>query len=239
MPQKRDNLPGIESDRRPIDLLFGSGVRVDVLWCLMQNPSIGLELSEIISATGRSRKEVKRAIVILEKLGLVRRLKSAGGVMARARMHVLFNEEWLDEKGKRNGRTRYFLNEDHPWIKPLRQLLESTVGSIDIIRSVFRDIAGIEVAFVFGSFAISEQGPESDIDLLVVGDHDQSSLFNVISGLEEKVAREVQLVVYTPDEWRKGFEERSHFVVSLMEAPKIFIIGNFKKLYEISTGTPQ
>jgi predicted nucleotidyltransferase len=242
MPHNTDGEVKSNRDRRQIDLLFGSGARVDVLWCLMLNPTIGLEQSEIMHLTERSLKDVQRALSILQELDLVVKvtgLSGEQGVMPSAYLHKFNSPEWVEEHNKGQWRTRYHLVENNPWIPPLRMLFECAIGGLDLIKRSLRGIPNIFIAFVFGSFATSEQNSESDIDLMVIGNHDSRCLGDKIISLEKRIGREIQLITYTPGEWRKAFQDRSHFVVSLMEAPKIYLMADAVELQKITLGSEE
>lgn len=234
MPQNKDNIPtkaGKRSarskkrtsrgkSRRAIDRLFGSGSRIDVLWTMMKHAGHGLLLPEIIDLSGRSSKDVKRALEILASMGLVERYT-------------------IDSKatGTRHA-ARYALSKDHPLAGPLRKILECSLpqGSIYRLREALKEIPGIDVAFVFGSFAESTQQTGSDIDVMIVGRQDRNAIDAKIPDLERAIGREVQAISYTPGEWRKAYEKRDHFVVSMMETEKIFIFGNAGVLERITLG---
>jgi predicted nucleotidyltransferase len=236
MPLKRGNMPSCDlSDktgssqpadearpRRPVDLLFGSGARVDVLWCLMNYPDQGLELSEIVRATGRSLKDVQRAIKILESLGLVR----------------------IDHPGRplpinpmRKGRTRYYLGKPHPWIASLRMFLEQSVGSLLILREFLASVPDIDVAFVFGSYALAEQRPDSDIDVVIIGRQTLRALHRQVMEIEKRLGRNFQVMIFSPEDWRDKFNDKSHFVYSLMFKPRVFLVGDNERLERITSGS--
>lgn len=230
---KKKNKPPVKKpktsvEKRPIDLLFGSGARVDVLWCLMQFSILGQ--SEIMRLTGRSLKDVQRALSILNELGLVVKVRAGGGSMSPGAMNLLWDEKFL----KNNLRTLFRLDEKNPWIAPLRMLLECAIGGLDLIKYTVREIQGVYVSFIFGSMATSEQKPYSDIDLMVIGIHDQLKLDDEIAILEKRIRREIQVISYTPGEWREAYQKKAHFVVSLMEAPKIFLKGDNQELMDIA-----
>ncbi len=220
--------PKTSAERRSIDLLFGSGARVDVLWCLMQFPILGQ--SEIMRLTGRSLKDVQRALSIFNELGLVEKVLGGGECMSPRSMNLLWDEKFL----KNNLRTLYRLDKNNPWIAPLRMLLECAIGGLDLIKDKVRETQGINVSFIFGSMATSDQKPYSDIDLMVIGIHDQLQLDDEIAILEKRIRREIQVISYTPGEWREGYQKKAHFVVSLMEAPKIFLKGDNQELMDIA-----
>ena len=65
-------------------------------------------------------------------------------------------------------------NWDLPWAQELRSILVQTIGVLGRVRDALAGLAGVEEAFIFGSWAAryrGEPGPAPrDIDLLVVGD---------------------------------------------------------------------
>ena len=73
------------------------------------------------------------------------------------------------------------------------------------ISSAHREIeraqsAGIEVAYIYGSWADRWSGaqgdrPVGDIDTLVLGAPDRDSLYAALSGAEEQLGRPVQVTV--------------------------------------------
>jgi predicted nucleotidyltransferase len=86
------------------------------------------------------------------------------------------------------------------------------------------------VAFVFGSIARGEERAGSDVDLMVIGQLGLRDLSRLLSGIEEKIGREVNPHVLREEEFRKRIRAKEHFASNVMEAPKIFIIGSEREL---------
>jgi predicted nucleotidyltransferase len=200
---------------------------------MMQHPDEGLEVGMLTQLTGRSQKDVERALKILATLDLVVVLRSVGGILG----HVP-TEEYLGKDLKERGRTRYYLNKSNPWIPPLRTLLECAIGGLEVLREKLLELDGIEVAFVYGSFATSEQSPDSDIDLAVIGEQTLETLSEPVREVERRIGREISPVAYTPEVWRKKFLARSYFSVELMQSPKIFLVGDNSVLDKIIMSIP-
>ncbi len=208
--------------KRPIDGLFGSSVRVDLLWFLMRNPRPEYYGQRMLARLIKSSlSEVQRNLSLLRRLGLVE-------------VDFGFEERGPETEEKWGKYRSYRLNPDHPWLPALRMLLENSIGSLHVIRSELQKVEGIDVAFVFGSYATSEQKPESDIDLMIIGRHTLKTISGLISELEERLRREINVVTYSPEYWAEAFKKRSHFVASLMESPKVFMVGDAGKLEEIT-----
>ncbi len=207
--------------RRDIDILFGSGTRVDVLWTFMQHPDEWLGPREIQRMTGRPYEDVRRAsIQLCTELGLLN-------------FRVTGTSE-SQEKRRKAVHRPFRLNSRHPLIKPLRMLFEHSIGALKVLEDWLTELGGIEVAFIFGSFAVSEQRPESDIDLVIIGKHTLDSIIGAVSKVEKRTGRELQVFTYSPAEWFKKVKAGDHFPVSLMEATKIFLVGDNAKLEEIT-----
>src|ERR1022692_2936858 len=65
-----------------------------------------------------------------------------------------------------SGRQKYFqLNRKYPLFTEVRGIVAKTIGAGSRIAESLKKIGGIEEAYLFGSFARSEQDAASDIDL--------------------------------------------------------------------------
>jgi predicted nucleotidyltransferase len=235
MPENTQHLISNKPGKRPIDLLFGSATRIDVLWALLKNPELGFDIGDLAKITGRDFKDVQRALKILFELQLVRVMEALPAASSVS-PHEFFSEirPRLDDYFKKPAVVHYYLNMENPWISPVRTLLELAMGGIDRLRDRLLQLDGIEIAFVFGSYALSEQGPDSDIDLMVIGNHTLLTLAAPMAEIENKIGKEVDFAAYSPAEWRKRYNESNHFVRSLLETPKIFLIGDQAKLEDLT-----
>jgi len=84
----------------------------------------------------------------------------------------------------------------------------------------------IRLAFVFGSAARGEETPDSDIDLMVIGDASLRELTPCLRQMEHELGRPVNAAVYSEEEWRKRRRERGGFVKTVSENPKEFVVGD-------------
>src|SRR5437763_1351488 len=76
-------------------------------------------------------------------------------------------------------------------------------GLADVLRRALEKEKRINVAFIFGSLAQSRERAHSDVDLLVVGDVGLRAVSNLLDGAAEKVGREINPKVFTPQEFRR------------------------------------
>jgi predicted nucleotidyltransferase len=204
---------------------MGSGARVDLLWVYLVNPDRWFGPRELERLTGRALRDIQRNNEILAGVALIESATPLAIETATKRL-----------RGTGVSTKRYRLNQSHPWVPAIRMLLESSIGSLHILCEELKKMGGIDVAFVFGSYATSEQTPESDIDLMVIGRHTLKSISGPIGKLEKRTNREINVVTYSPEFWAQSFGNRNHFVTSLMESPKVFLIGDQTRLDKITEG---
>ncbi len=66
----------------------------------------------------------------------------------------------------------YSINKKYPLLKEVKKAFELKYGLGDLIANSLKKIKEIKEAYIFGSYAKRNFGAESDIDLLIIGDHD-------------------------------------------------------------------
>jgi len=128
-------------------------------------------------------------------------------------------------KGRKDSNRIYYrANKENPLYPELRNLVIKTTGVADVLREALRD-GRIQLAFVFGSIAGGEETAGSDVDLLVIGEIGFRSLSELLSGVSEKIGREINPYVMNKDEYIKRIKSNEHFITHILKSPKIFIVG--------------
>lgn len=131
---------------------------------------------------------------------------------------------------RRDGNRRYYrANSSHPLFPDLQQLVLKTSGLRDVLADALRDIKGVEVAFVFGSLASNAGKAASDVDLFVIGDVGLRGLATALRGVAEVLAREINPITMTAEEFRKRRANDS-FVQDVLGKEKLFVKGNDNEL---------
>ena len=136
----------------------------------------------------------------------------------------------LVSKRKDGNRTYYRANKDHPLFLDIQRLVLKTVGLVDILQNKLTKSQEITIAFVFGSIARQEEMAGSDIDLVVIGHLGLREITALLSGVTDKVDREINPHVFTVKELKKRIARKEHFITQVLDEPKIFIIGNENEL---------
>jgi predicted nucleotidyltransferase len=129
-------------------------------------------------------------------------------------------------KARKDGNRIYYkANSEHPIYPDLVSIVEKTVGVIALLKEKLND-SKIECAFLFGSMARNKEKAASDIDLVVIGDLGMRTLTKFLSGLQEKVGREINPHVYTKEEFKKRIKLKDHFIISVLKEEIKPIIGS-------------
>jgi predicted nucleotidyltransferase len=129
----------------------------------------------------------------------------------------------------------YHANEKCPIFNELKSIVRKTFGVADVIRQCLETSARkIRVAFVFGSVARSADDRRSDIDLMVVGKISFGNVVSLLGPAEEKLGREINPIVYPIAEFKKKVKDDHHFVKTVLEDEKIFVIGDEDELRKLA-----
>jgi predicted nucleotidyltransferase len=193
-----------------LEELFSSQARVAILKLLLLNGDGRFYLREIATLTEQPVQAVQRELPKLERIGL------------------------LDHTVHGN-RKYYQVNKDCPIFPELKSIFLKTVGFGDALREYLsKEVGGIEVAFIYGSYARGEESIASDIDLFVVGAIKARDLSATLADARSDLSREVNPVIMTPQEFRAKAAAKNHFVLSVLEEPKTFLVGNAQDLESLA-----
>ncbi|MFA5343047.1 MAG: nucleotidyltransferase domain-containing protein [Kiritimatiellia bacterium] len=180
--------------------LFCSRVRAEVFCLLFGASSNSIHLREIQRRAGFSLGAVRQDIEKLTALGIVLRRKDGN-------------------------RVYYAANECHPLFTEIRGLVLKTCGLADVLGKALKG-KGVYCAFVFGSIAQGTATPESDVDLMVVGDIGLRKITGLLAGVGNQLGREINPHVLSAAEFSKRLKTREHFLVSVVASPRIWIVGS-------------
>lgn len=96
---------------------------------------------------------------------------------------------------------------DHPLSQPLTDLLRLTYGPAAVLPEILDGIAGLDAAYIYGSWAERRMGEPGafprDVDVLLVGTTKGRVSARVQREASERLGREVNVAVIAPSEWEK------------------------------------
>ena len=187
------------------DLLFGR-TRGAVLALLYGRTDQSFYTREIAREVHASVGAVQRELENLSKVGLITR-KSVGSQVF------------------------YQANRDTAIFPEMRALVNKTIGVFGVLRSSLRPLSKrIVVAFVYGSVARDEETAQSDIDLMVVGTATLDQVLSRLSIIEKSIGRPINPTVYSVAEFKSKLETGNHFLNSVLEGQKVFLLGDEDEL---------
>jgi len=177
-----------------------SKIRQDLLILFFTDPSKSYYLRELQRMLGHSAGSIRRELLKFQKDSLFVTQKVG---------NLLY----------------YRLNTAHPLFEELKSIVSKTVGVEGSLRKELSSVKGIKTAFIYGSFAAKREKSGSDIDLMIIGNPDGSSLNEKIAGLEKKLQREINVTTYSPEEYKYRRKAKSGFILDVVKNPKILLAG--------------
>ena len=184
--------------------IVSSRVKAELLRLLFGLTPVELHLRELARQSGLSLGTVQQELQRLTRVGLV---------IAR----------------KDGNRVYYRANPDHPVHRDLCALVLKTDGLAGVLQSALKT-PEVGVSFVFGSVARGETGAGSDVDLMVIGEVGLRKLTSLLSGIADRVGREINPHVMSPEEFVERKQQREHFITSVLVSPKLFVKGTEHEL---------
>ena len=182
-------------------------------------------LAELLSS--RVRAGVFRILFGLHEVELhVRELARRSGFgesTVRQELRKLKRLDVVTERRDGN-RAYYRANHAHPLYGEIHSLVLKTTGLADVLRAAL-SVSGVDVAFVFGSIAEGREKAHSDVDLMVIGSIGLRKLTSLLSGISDELGREINPHIMTRTEYRKRTKKRDHFVTSVLDGERLFVVG--------------
>ncbi len=179
--------------------LLRSRVTGALLALLYLHPDRDYSLAEAGKAIGASPKVMSTEADRLVAAGLVREARRGKARLIRA------------EAGG-------------PVSRPLTDLLAVTYGPQPVLADLLSGVAGVEEAYIYGSWAaryLGEPGPvPHDVDVLVVGTADEDGLCDIVREAESRLGREVNFSAISPQYW-EALDPADSFMRHIRERPLV------------------
>jgi predicted nucleotidyltransferase/predicted transcriptional regulator len=192
-------------------------------------------LAEILSS--KIRSEIFRMLFGVNGNALhVREIERRSGLSIGTIQQELKKLVRLDliKKRKDGNRLYYEANREHPLYPDIRNLVLKTIGLVDLFREALKANPNVKLAFVFGSIARHEEKDKSDVDLMIIGEIGMRQLTRLLSGVSGQIGREINPHILNIKEFLKRKTAKDHFLIRVLESPKIFIIGSENELAELA-----
>jgi predicted nucleotidyltransferase len=133
-------------------------------------------------------------------------------------------KEGLFSCQKKGNQSYYSLNKNYPLLKETKKLFNLKYGLEKKLEESLRKISKLEEAYLFGSYAGGNFETESDIDLLLIGEHDTIAALGEVLPLQKEFAREINIVSMTKEEFKEKTESGDEFITSVIMRKKIKLL---------------
>lgn len=181
--------------------VIGTVLTRAVLAPFVERPDRAFYQRELVRASGKPLRSVQRELERLVREGLV--------------------------TAERSGNRIYYRAAPTPMFRGVRALLAPHANLVHILRTALDPLGDrLRLALVFGSIARGDDGPDSDVDVLVVGDLTRWDLVPLARRAEREIGREVNVTLYSPAEYLDRVRSKDYFVSGLLAGPHIVVMGS-------------
>lgn len=185
--------------------LIVSRVRVKLLELFLSNPGNIFHVRDIVRRVDEEINAVRRELLHMEKCGMV-------------------------SKEPRANRLFYKFREDYPLYFDLLALIAKTKNLGGDILKNKNKIGKIKYAFLSGKFIRNKPSNPNEVELLIVGNVVLPQIAQFVRTEESKRSREVNYTVMSEDEFSFRKARRDPFLLSILEKPRIMIIGDEEEM---------
>ena len=123
----------------------------------------------------------------------------------------------------------YTLNKAYPLFGELKKIVFKTEGVEGSLKKLVGQYKRISSAFIYGSYARSEEKKLSGVDLVIVGDFSRNEFTRDVRKLEAKLNREINFTAYSTEEFQKEIQNEGGLLSEILKGKKIVINGVLKR----------
>lgn len=199
------NLTSIVHDMKvsgpPLLPILRSEKQARLLTTILLSPQREFTLSKLAEEVGVSLPTVTREMGRAEAAGIVEKREVGRSKVVRA-------------------------NTDSVLYEPLSRLLLVSFGPAVVAAEELDGIAGIDEAYVFGSWAARHAGRSGpspqDLDVLVIGSPDRDAVYAAADRIERRVGQPVQITFRTPRQWAQPSDDP--FLREVKQRPLVSVL---------------
>ncbi len=184
-----------------LDKLIASSARVKILRLLLLNEEKRYYQREIADLVELPIRAVQRESARLTEIGLLHRIEDGNRVYFQA-------------------------NPTCPIFPELERILLKTIALEVLLNKALVGDEDIQVAFIYGSYAASQETATSDVDLFVVGSISGRALSAALGPVQTEIQREINYYLVTVEEFQEQIANDNGFLNNVLESPKVFVIGD-------------
>lgn len=144
----------------------------------------------------------------LDKRNLVKKLRE-------------LEKEGILNSQKRGNLKLYSINQDYPLYDEYKKIVIKTLGFEENIKRILKEIKEIKEAYIYGSYAKNNIDVHSDIDLLVIGNHDIVPLQRRLNKIQKEINREINVINMGVQEFKNRIKSKDTFITEVLKQKNI------------------
>ena len=176
-----------------------SKIAINILGYFFINPSRFNYVNELAKILEADPGNLYRKLIEMEKEG------------------ILISEE-------RGNQKYYGLNKKYPLLKELKRSYETKYGLVNLLKEKLSKLENLKEAYIFGSYAAGNFGQESDVDILLIGDHSPLEAKRTILPLQKVVGREINIIDISEKELKSRKKTNDDFIKNIFSKKTIKLI---------------
>jgi len=209
-----------------IDQLFGSKTRVKLLQLFFSNPNRSFYVREITRKIDEQINSVRRELSNLLSIGIIKSNADNNRLYYEVDQEYEYYQplaaifgglKMTPPASEEKTTSKKTAKEQQPEIP-----VAAEVAPEHPLAKAIRGTGHIELAFLTGQFTRDDQ---SGIDILIVGDTNQSKVENFIEELENTEKKELRYTVMPMDTYKYRIQINDRFIGSVLSAKKQVIIN--------------
>ena len=181
--------------------LFSSTLRVKVLSHFYMHPTEEYHIRGLAEVLGEQAGTLRRELNNLE----------AAGILCSRRI---------------GNQKSFSLDPTTPIHDDMRNIFLKMTGAGKELKTVLSKLPGVELAFIYGSFAAGDSHADSDIDVMIIGGVSDRELAPAVSRAEKRLRREVNYTTYMRSEAQERIGKKGDFVHEVFSGAKILLVGD-------------
>jgi DNA-binding transcriptional ArsR family regulator len=161
--------------------------------------------------------------------GLARLLEVSRGALSRELADL--TQAGILRQSRRGNQVLYQANRDAPFFPELRGLIQKTAGAVPALRGVLQAFSEqLDFAFVFGSVAKGVDQPDSDLDLMLIGDTITGRMKAELRIALKEFGRDLDVQDMTLNQYNALLQQESPFILEVIGGPIIMLVGEEDEL---------
>lgn len=192
-----------------VEQLFGSKTRVKLLQLFYSNPNRSFYVREITRKIDEQINSVRRELANLLSIGII-------------------------SSEDNSNKLYYEVDQSYDYYQPLEAIFGGKKKAVakKVVTSKseadsLKTLGNIEIAFLSGQFT---RDKNADIDVLIVGDVNQTKLDKYISDLEQKEGKELRYAAMDKKEFDYRVQVNDRFITNALNSKKQILVDKHEQL---------